>query len=144
MPEVSLFEVDLKGFEPHTFRNGASYARVKKELREAIVREVGQSKIDEGRKKINGNLVRLQVLFRLWEGSIKVSRTRSEKDLDNLLKPVLDVLQTTTDAQNNERGLNLIENDKLVHEINVKKEIVTEENNEGVHIAIYGMYLTLQ
>ena len=134
---MSLFEVNLRGFEPHTFHTGAGYAKVKKELREAILREVGQEKISESRSKIFGNPVKLKILFRLWRGAENVTDTRSKKDLDNLLKPVLDVLQRNSDAQNNELGLNIIENDKLVYELDVKKQIVERQEEEGVRIEIF-------
>ena len=65
-----------------------------------------------------------------------MTKTRSEKDLDNLLKPVLDVLQTNSDAQKNELGLDLIENDNLVYEINAKKKLVETESGEGMHIVV--------
>lgn len=134
-----LFEVNLNGFEPHTFRTGSGYAKIKKELCEAILEKVGQSYLALARKKVSDKPISLRILFRLWEGSKEVTNTRPMKDLDNLLKPVLDVLQTSTDAQNSQPGLNIIENDKLVYEINVRKEIVKEESDEGVYISIFLM-----
>ena len=139
MEKESLFEVDLEGFEPHTFRKDSNYGKVKKELCDAIIKEIGQAKIDEARGNITVNPIRLEVLFRLWKGSTKVTNTRSEKDLDNLLKPILDVLQSHRDEKKNEPGLNLIENDKLVYEINARKVIVEEEKNEGIHIAVFAI-----
>lgn len=134
MVKKSLFEIELKKFEPHTLQKRRGHRDAKKELREAIVKEMGQMKIEEARKNINGRPIKICVLFRQWKGS--ATTTRSEKDLDNLLKPVLDVLQTKTSEQKNEPGLDLIENDKLVYEINARKELVGLEDDEGVHIEI--------
>ncbi|MHB1868018.1 MAG: RusA family crossover junction endodeoxyribonuclease [Nitrososphaerales archaeon] len=136
MGKEQLFAVDLKGFEPHTHRNGKGFRKVKKELREAIANRVGMVEIEEARKRINAKPVRVKVLFRLWMGSSKTTKTRSEKDLDNLLKPVLDVLQTHTDERKNEWGLGLIENDNQVFEINAQKELVESPTDEGMQIVI--------
>jgi Holliday junction resolvase RusA-like endonuclease len=136
MVKEPLFEVELKKFEPHTLQKRRGHRDAKKELREAIVKEMGQTKIEEARKKIDGRPIKIRVLFRLWKGSREITKTRFEKDLDNLLKPVLDVLQTKTSEQKNEPGLDLIENDKLVYEINARKGLVEVEGDEGVRIQI--------
>jgi Holliday junction resolvase RusA-like endonuclease len=132
-----LFKVDLNGLEPHTHQTGRRYRKVKDELREAIYAKTGKEAIEEARKRINEKQVKIEVLFRLWKGSAVTTKTRSEKDLDNLLKPILDVLQTHADKQMSEQGLGLIENDDLIYEINARKEIVDSQSEEGVHIVIY-------
>jgi len=133
----SLFEVDLRNFEPHTPRNGKGHKETRKELRDAIIREKGEASIEDSRTLMNGKPVSVKVLFRLWRGSSNVPDTRSKKDLDNLLKPVLDVFQMYLDAQKNEPGLGLLENDIQVYEINVRKHIVETEREEGIHINIF-------
>jgi len=83
-----------------------------------------------------GKTLRIDVEFRLWRGSEKTTNTRAKKDLDNLLKPVLDVLQTNLNTQKTEPGLDLIEGDESVHEINARKTIVDDESDEGIRIVI--------
>src|SRR2546422_10630221 len=127
------------GFEPHTVRTGKGHKNVKKLLREAITREKGASGIEQAKQSIRGRVVRIDVLFRLWKAPSNITNTRGRKDLDNLLKPVLDVLQTNLNAQSSERGLDLIENDDSVYEISAKKELVDSEDNEGISVIIFGL-----
>jgi Holliday junction resolvase RusA-like endonuclease len=125
--QKSLFTVELKRFEPHTVRSGRGHKNVKKQLHEAI---------GAAREKIRNKILRIDVEFRLWKGSDKTTNTRAKKDLDNLLKPVLDVLQTSLNTQQTEPGLDLMEGDESVHEINAKKFIVDDESEEGIRITI--------
>ena len=134
--EKPLFTVDLKPFEPHTVRSGRGHKNVKKQLHEAIMRAADGDEIGAARQKIRDKLLRIDVEFRLWKGSEKTTNTRAKKDLDNLLKPVLDVLQTSLNTQSTEPGLDLIEGDESVHEINAKKIIVDKEEDEGIRIVI--------
>jgi Holliday junction resolvase RusA-like endonuclease len=131
-----LFRVDLKSFEPHTVRSGRGHKNVKRELHEAIMKAVDGDEIGAAREKVKDKTLRIDVEFRLWKGSEKTTNTRAKKDLDNLLKPVLDVLQTSLNPQKTEPGLDLIEGDEAVHEINAKKIIVDEEKEEGIRIVI--------
>jgi len=60
-----------------------------------------------------------------------------EKDLDNLLKPLLDVLAVKFTNSDNKPvdGLGLIGNDKLIHEIHCVKKLV-DEKKTGFDIQI--------
>ncbi len=131
--------MDLVIFEPHTVRTGKGHKNVKKQLREAITSEKGASGIEQAKRSIRGRTVRIDVLFRLWKAPSNMTNTRAQKDLDNLLKPILDVLQTNLNAQSTERGLDLIENDDSVYEINAKKELVDSEDEEGIRVIIFGL-----
>ena len=136
MSQKSLFTVELKRFEPHTVRSGRGHKNVKKQLHEAIMRAADGDDIGAAREKIRNKILRIDVEFRLWKGSDKTTNTRAKKDLDNLLKPVLDVLQTSLNTQQTEPGLDLMEGDESVHEINAKKSIVDDESEEGIRITI--------
>ncbi|MDA4134193.1 MAG: hypothetical protein OK441_01315 [Thaumarchaeota archaeon] len=136
MNQKPLFTVELKPFEPHTVRSGRGHKNVKKELHEAIMRAADGDDIGAAREKIRNKTLRIDVEFRLWKGSEKTTNTRAKKDLDNLLKPILDVLQTSLNTQKTEPGLDLIEGDESVHEINAKKIIVDHERDEGIRIVI--------
>jgi Holliday junction resolvase RusA-like endonuclease len=131
-----LFTAELKHFEPHTVRSGRGHKNVKKQLREAIMMAVDGDEIGAAREKVRDRTLRIDIEFRLWKGSEKTTNTRAKKDLDNLLKPVLDVLQTSLNTQKTEPGLDLIEGDESVHEINARKVIVDEEDDEGILIVI--------
>jgi Holliday junction resolvase RusA-like endonuclease len=131
-----LFTVELKSFEPHTVRSGRGHKNVKKQLHEAIMKAVDGDEIGAARQKVKDKTLRIDVEFRLWKGSDRTTNTRAKKDLDNLLKPVLDVLQTSLNTQKTEPGLDLIEGDESVHEINARKIIVDDEKDEGIRIVI--------
>ena len=109
---------------------------MKKQLREAIMMAVDGDDIGAAREKVRDKKLRIDIEFRLWKGSEKTTNTRAKKDLDNLLKPVLDVLQTSLNTQKTEPGLDLIEGDEWVHEINARKFIVDAEDDEGILIVI--------
>jgi Holliday junction resolvase RusA-like endonuclease len=131
-----LFTVELKPFEPHTVRSGRGHKNVKKQLHEAILRASDGDDIGAAREKFKHKALRIDVEFRLWKGTENTTNTRAKKDLDNLLKPVLDVLQTSLNTQKTEPGLDLIEGDESVHEINARKIIVDDEMEEGIRIVI--------
>jgi Holliday junction resolvase RusA-like endonuclease len=131
-----LFTVELKPFEPHTVRSGKGHKNVKKQLHEAILRASDGDDIGAAREKFKHKALRIDVEFRLWKGTENTTNTRAKKDLDNLLKPVLDVLQTSLNTQKTEPGLDLIEGDESVHEINARKIIVDDEMEEGIRIVI--------
>ena len=103
---------------------------------------VDGDEIGAAREKAKGKTLRIDVEFRLWKGSEKTTNTRAKKDLDNLLKPVLDVLQTNLNTQKTEPGLDLIEGDESVHEINARKTIVDDESDEGIRIVILEHWLS--
>lgn len=137
MTEKPLFLVELRPFEPHTLRSGRGHRNLKRELRDAIMGAMDGDDIAASREKLRGRILRIDVEFRLWRGAENVSNTRAKKDLDNLLKPVMDVLQTSLNTQRTELGLGLIEDDESVHEINTRKVLVNDEMEEGIRIAIH-------
>ena len=137
-----LFSVELKPFEPHTVRSGRGHRNVKRQLHEAIMKAVDGDEIGAAREKVRDKILRIDVEFRLWKGSDRTTNTRAKKDLDNLLKPVLDVLQTSLNTQKGEPGLDLIEGDELVHEINARKIIVDDEKDEGIRIVVLEHWLS--
>ncbi|MDG6926351.1 MAG: hypothetical protein JRN09_07330 [Nitrososphaerota archaeon] len=136
MNQNPLFMVQLKSFEPHTVRSGKGHKNVKKQLHEAILQASDGDEIGAAREKFRDKVLRIDVEFRLWKGTEATTNTRAKKDLDNLLKPVLDVLQTSLNTQKTEPGLDLIEGDEKVHEINARKIIVDDEREEGIRIVI--------
>jgi Holliday junction resolvase RusA-like endonuclease len=138
VPDVQLFSVNLGGFEPHTVSSGKGHKNVKRELCEAIANAIGAEEIDHAKRRIRGKKVKVDVVFRLLKPGLNMTRTRAEKDLDNLLKPVMDALQTNWDnARKNGPGLGLIENDDSVYEIVARKEVVSDGKGEGLTITIF-------
>jgi len=71
----------------------------------------------------------------LWGGSKVEGRTK--KDLDNLLKIVCDVLADYMDSEKTNRGLEIMRTDNSIYEIHCSKDIVDDENDEGIDIEIF-------
>jgi Holliday junction resolvase RusA-like endonuclease len=94
---------------------------------------------DELREKCREKEVLVVVRFHLLKSRSKsISKTRWEKDLDNMLKVVLDVLQENADEHSlTKMGLGLIESDKSIFGICCEKDFVEDAREEGVDIAIY-------
>ncbi len=130
-----LGEISVKPFEPKTAKPGEEVKR-KKELRDFIRDNVSDldNIVNSCRNK---EKVSLDVCFNLYDG-VKNNISRYDKDLDNLLKIVLDVLPEYMDnkQENRESGLGIIQNDKQVFEIYSYKRFVQDISQEGIEIFI--------
>jgi len=131
---VLLPKIKIRKLTPAT--PAGDFVERKKELNTAILAKI--SNIDELRQKTLGERLHLDVCFYLneetgVEGDI-------QKDLDNLLKVVFDVLPQHFRDKNNERfeGLGLIEDnlDYMIFEINASKKFVKTHDDEGYDIEI--------
>jgi hypothetical protein len=63
-----------------------------------------QGWIGEARERLRGKKLLVDVAFTLLEGRPGEPDTRGKKDLDNLLKPLLDMLQGQLDAGGRKPG----------------------------------------
>jgi len=133
----SFFRVSLIPFEPHT--GGDDPMPVKRRLRDAILAKSGPLAIEEATRRLGGKKLRVDVSFMLWAGRPDLTDTRGKKDLDNLLKPLLDTLQGRLDSDGKEAGLGIITNDDLICEIRARKDIVREDAAEGMTLEIYAL-----
>lgn len=130
-----LGNISVKPFEPKTAKPGEEVQR-KKDLRDFI-----KNNITDLQTIINSchdqEQVSLEVCFNLYDG-IKKDTSRYDKDLDNLLKIVLDVLPDFMDnkVENRESGLGIIHNDNQVFEIHSYKKFIQEPSIEGIEIII--------
>ena len=114
--------------EPATAGPGKNVALRKDKLRRAFQEQVSPSVLDRIKQTLSGQLVRISVTFLLWKSSPEFTNTRPVKDLDNLLKILLDVIGSSNG------GLGLVEEDSYICEINAKKELVDYEKDEGYKI----------
>lgn len=105
----------------------------KKALQEEI--EKYNTITDDARERCRKHNVLIDVCFFLYANSKE--RGRHEKDLDNLLKIVLDVLQVHMDSDKTSKGLGLIADDKKISSIICSKKFVNNESDEGIMIKIY-------
>ncbi|MGI0072748.1 MAG: hypothetical protein ACREA3_02915 [Nitrosotalea sp.] len=128
-----LFKTSVLGFEPKTAGHGDEVKR-KEELRDAILKEI---KDPNARKNCKGKDLSLTVCFNLYKDPKQPSKY--EKDLDNLLKILLDVLPEHIDnSEKRNFGLGLIEdnNDYKVFEIHCEKKLVNDITEEGLDVEI--------
>ncbi len=126
----TILDINVVPFEPVTAGSGQGIAEKEGRLKKAILDRVKPDELADLTKNRADRLVTLTVLFFLWKGSAKVSNTRSVKDLDNLLKIVLDVLKLGP------QGLGIIEEDSYVCEVYSAKSLVDNEKEEGYRIIV--------
>ena len=125
--------ISIRGdFEPKTAKPGQEVER-KIELRDIIRSRI--KNLDEIRQNCNRKKIALDICFYLNKERIE-DESRYEKDLDNLMKIVMDVLPNYMDKAEKNKGLGLFENDNLVYDIHATKEFVFNEAKEGIEIRI--------
>jgi len=135
---VLLPLIKIRKFTPLT--DAGDYVENKKVVNKAILAEIPT--IDELRQKTLGKKLYLDICFYLNDQTDEEGNT--QKDLDNLLSVVLDVLpQHFSDEKNQPvEGLGLIEkkSDYMVFEILASKKFVQIHDDEGYDIEISEMF----
>ncbi len=129
--------IEIRNFEPLT----ASKDPVdrKNKLKEEIQKQT--KNLDDIKNFCQDMELSITVRFFLYDGSKDENpqpEGRTKKDLDNLLKIVLDVLPEKMDTEGKYDGLGLIKKDydHLVYEIKSTKKIVYDKEKEGIDIII--------
>jgi len=124
--------MSIQRFEPKTAKPGEE-AKRKIDLRDYILKKIDNlSEIQQACRNIEK--FSINVKFYLWGGSKEDGRTK--KDLDNLLKIVCDVLADYMDSEETNPGLGIMRTDNSIYEIHCSKDIVDDENDEGMDIEI--------
>ena len=129
--------IKIRNFEPLTASSDAVIRKNK--LKEKIKNNI--KNLEEIKEFCKNKKLSITVQFYLYNGNKDGNpqpEGRTKKDLDNLLKIVLDVLPEKMDSEGKNDGLGLIKSDydHLVYEIKTTKEIVSKENEEGMDIII--------
>lgn len=116
----------------------------KEQLRDKIIEAIGTSGQDLDllkEKCLKEDYLSLDVKYRLYNDP-KVEG-RSRKDIDNLLKILLDVLPQRLSVQDRKgrKGLGIISDDKdtKIFEIHCSKILVDTEREEGMDLEIYAL-----
>src|SRR3972149_971827 len=135
MSSPVLFKVEVRDYIPLTAGHGDEVNR-KEKLLEKILDSMNY---DSGNpKNCLDKKLSLNVCYNLYHD--KKNPQRYEKDLDNLLKLLLDVLpqhmDNTPDPKPRGLGLMRDNHDKMIFEINCSKKLVDDELNEGIDIEI--------
>jgi len=131
------YTIKIRDFEPLTA--SSDVVNRKMNLKEKI--ENDTKNLDEIREFCQGKKLSIIVRFFLYDGKkdgVPQPEGRIKKDLDNLLKIVLDVLPEKMDSEGENDGLGLIKRDydHLVYEIKSTKKIVYKKDEEGIDIVI--------
>ena len=129
--------IRIRNFEPLTASSDVVNRKMK--LKQKIERDT--KNLEEIREFCQGKKLSIVVKFFLYDGKEDESpqpEGRTKKDLDNLLKIVLDVLPEKMDSEGKNEGLGLIRRDydHLVYEIKSTKDIISKKQNEGIDIVI--------
>ncbi len=124
-------EIKIRGFNP-----GTSNKR-KIERKELLKKEI-ESKIGKDLKKIQDRCKKrpllIDVRFYLYYSD---EQGRTKKDLDNLLKILLDVLSVDMiNGQNPLEGLGIVMDDSDIRKIICEKQIVNSTEKEGIDLKI--------
>jgi Holliday junction resolvase RusA-like endonuclease len=128
------FEVDVYNCEPPVIHPGRKGKNIQKKLvlQKAIVDASKPEALTEAVTAGKDTVVSVEVHFRLLEATGKMSNTRSVKDLDNLLKGILDVLKNRSQGI----GLGIIEGDHYVCELLATKTLVDTKEKEGFRVTV--------
>lgn len=132
---MSLGKIRIRDFEPKTAKSQEEVRR-KKELRDKIIESTPN--LEQIKKNCRSKKFSLDICFYLYEGNPQ-DTTRYTKDLDNLVKIILDVLPNYMDSAKQNEGLGLMSDDRddLIYEIRTEKKLVQLEEEEGIDIEIF-------
>ncbi|MCH7647701.1 MAG: hypothetical protein IIA83_03750 [Thaumarchaeota archaeon] len=130
---MSLLNVSITGFTPQTYGNDDVARKIR--LRNAI-----KSRIDDLsliQRNCKGKKLSLDVCFNLFSETTELGR--KTKDLDNLLKILLNTLPAYMDREKSNEGLGLVpeDHDDLIFQINCRKNLVSDESEEGIDLKIF-------
>jgi len=129
-----LGKISVRRFKPKTVKTGIETTMRKMALQEAFVEQ--NENLSELQDKCKGKKLSINVTFYLDTNT--PDKTSYKKDLDNLLKILMDVIKEEMDDHEKKIGLGLvIENrDEEIFEIICHKEFVTNEDDEGIDLVV--------
>ena len=130
-----LGKISIRKFKPKTAKKGKETTKRKRDLREAFV-EQNRNTLPELQEKCKGKRLSLNVTFYLNENT--TDKSSYKKDLDNLLKILMDVIKEEMDDDEKKIGLGLVikNMDDEIFEINCHKEYVSSDDNEGIDVIV--------
>jgi len=124
--------ISVRKFEPKTAKRGKEMTIRKKELRNELIKQ--NNNLEDIRNNFKDK-ISIDVCFNLYSG-VQKDISRYRKDLDNMLKIVLDVLKEKMDDDVKEPGLGIINDDALICEITSRKKLVQNPSEEGIEIRL--------
>jgi len=129
-----LGKISVRKFTPKTVKKGKETTTRKKELQEAFVKQ--NKNLRELQDKCQGKKLSINVTFYLNQNT--PDKSSYKKDLDNLLKILMDVIKEEMDDKEKKIGLGLVvkNKDEEIFEIICHKEFVSNEDDEGIDLVV--------
>lgn len=129
-----LGKISVRKFTPKTVKKGKETTIRKKELQEAFVKQ--NKNLRELQDKCQGKKLSINVTFYLNQNT--PDKSSFKKDLDNLLKILMDVIKEEMDDYEKKIGLGLVvkNKDEEIFEIICHKEFVSNEDDEGIDLVV--------
>lgn len=129
--EPAFSKIEIRGFNPTTSRKNK--IERKKILRDKIKAEIGKNLIKVQNRCKYKPLFIDSCFYLLHADDIG----RSKKDLDNLMKILLDALSVNmVHGQNPIKGLGLVIDDSHIYKIKSEKQLVNSPEREGMDLQI--------
>jgi Holliday junction resolvase RusA-like endonuclease len=126
----TFLDLTITPFVPITPGRGQNIGEKQERLANAVKERTSPNALILLKRELAGKLVAITVVFFLWVGAPNIPNTRPVKDLDNLLKKLLDVLKVGS------HGLGIIKEDSFICEIYASKQVVDRVEDEGYRIII--------
>jgi Holliday junction resolvase RusA-like endonuclease len=124
-------QTGIRNFNPETA--SSNKLKRKKELKKALSIEIGKQ-YQKILKRVRGRELFINVCFYLYQSDQMGS---SKKDLDNLLKIVLDVLSVNmVNGQKKMAGLGFLKDDSQVFKVYCEKIIINDPKKTGLDLKI--------
>jgi len=132
--ETMLGKISVRKFKPKTVKKGKETTKRKKDLQVAFVEQ--NPHLGELQEKCKGKQLSINVTFYLNENT--PDKSSFKKDLDNLLKILMDVIKEEMDDSEKKIGLGLVikNKDEEIFEIICHKEFVTSDDDEGIDLEV--------
>ena len=129
-----LGKLSVRNFTPKTVKKGTKTTERKQELQRAFVEK--NSNLADLQERCKHKRLSLRVTYYLNRET--PDSTSYKKDLDNLLKLLMDVIKEEMDDDQKNTGLGLVlrNMDEEIFEINCSKQFVSGVENEGIDLEI--------
>ena len=129
-----LGQISVRKFKPKTAKKSKETTKRKKDLKEAFIEQ--NPNLTQLQTDCIGKQLSINVIFYLNKNT--TDKTSFKKDLDNLLKILMDVIKEEMDDNERKIGLGLVikNKDEEVFEINCHKEFVSSNDDEGIDLVV--------
>lgn len=131
---TELGKISVRKFKPKTVKKGKETTKRKRDLRDEFVRQ--NPNLAKLQADCIGKQLSINVIFYLNKNTS--DKSSYKKDLDNLLKILMDVIKEEMDDNERKIGLGLVikNKDEEIFEIICHKEFVISDDDEGVDLIV--------